>query len=300
MNSMTACSRRELRADWGQASCELRTLNHRHLDLSLHLDEPVRVLEPVLRREIQAVLQRGRVECTLRCQLQHPAGAAQAEGLPIDDARLQELLRTCERVLDGTIWQGNVNPVDLLKWPGVLQAPSVDAAQLQAAIVGLLGATLKELQVSRRREGQALVALIAKRGKAAQAILQDLQGKLPDLMAQQRDRLLDQLESLAMNLEESLTAALKPEHLASALLTLAHKYDVTEELERLEIHLQTLDTLLHEEEEPVGRRLDFLMQELHREANTLGNKSIHAEITEAAMELKVLTEQMREQARNLE
>lgn len=296
MNSMTAYSRQDLRADWGQASCELRAVNHRHLELSLHLDEPVRALEPVLRKEIQAIIRRGRIECTLRCQLQQAEGA---EGLPIDAERLQELLRSCERVLDGTIWQGHVNPMDLLRWPGVLQTPSVDAAQLQAAIVGLLGAALEEIQAGRRQEGQALAALIAERGKAAQAIVHELQGKLPGLMAQQRDKLCNQMEILTMDLEEALAAKLTPERLAPALLSLAHKYDVTEELERLEIHLQTLDALL-DEEEPVGRRLDFLMQELHREANTLGGKSMHAEITEAAMELKVLTEQMREQARNLE
>ena len=253
IRSMTAYARREIKGEWGSATWEMRSVNQRYLETYFRLPEQFRSLEPVVRERIRSRLTRGKVECTLRYE---PDVSAQGE--LILNEKLAKQLVTAANWVKMQSDEGEINPVDILRWPGVMAAQEQDLDAIAAEILAALDGTLDDFIVARETEGQALKALIEQR-----------------------------LEGVTAN------------RLEQELVLLAQRIDVAEELDRLEAHVKETYNIL-KKKEAVGRRLDFMMQEFNRESNTLASKSINAEVTNSAIELKVLIEQMREQIQNIE
>lgn len=286
IHSMTAFARRESQGDWGAFTMELRSVNHRYLELGLRLPEEVRVLEPRIREKINQSLGRGKVDCTLRYQA--PAEYATLE----INRELVTQLAHVSREIDGIIYNpAPVNSFDVLRWPGVLQLPTPEPERLHAEAMALLDAALADLVETRRREGEKLKELILQRCTAMGEIVAQVNARRPEVLARARGRLDARLAELKGELD--------PTRLEQELVLLAQRLDVEEELDRLNAHLEEVRRVL-EQAEPVGRRLDFLMQELNREANTLSSKSQDVDSTRHAVDLKVLIEQMREQVQNIE
>jgi len=284
---MTAFARCEGETPWGVLTWELRTVNHRYLEMSPRLPEDFRVLESQVRDRISAALQRGKVECQLRFQslTQQSADFALNKELI---ARLVTATAEVDRMLDQP---AAVNALEILRWPGVIQSPQPDHEQMAAVALRILDEALAELQATRAREGAKLKDLILQRceGVAAQAAVASQ--RLPDVRARLREKLLARLAEVK--------AEMDPMRVEQEMVLLSQRLDVEEELDRLAAHLTEVRRVL-DQAGPAGRRLDFLMQELHREANTLGSKSGDVETTRASMEMKVLIEQMREQVQNIE
>jgi uncharacterized protein (TIGR00255 family) len=287
IHSMTAFARREGETPWGVLTWELRTVNHRYLEISPRLPEDFRVLESQVRDRINAVLQRGKVECQLRFQAlaqQSPDFALNKELI----SRLVVATAEVDRMLDQP---AAVNALEILRWPGVIQAPQPDHEQMAVAALSILDEALAELAATRAREGAKLKDLILQRceGVAAQAAI--AAQRLPEVRIRLREKLLSRLAEVKAELE--------PMRVEQEMVLLGQRLDVEEELDRLTAHLAEVRRILGQAG-PAGRRLDFLMQELHREANTLGSKSGDVETTRVSMEMKVLIEQMREQVQNIE
>jgi uncharacterized protein (TIGR00255 family) len=287
IKSMTAFARRELKGDFGTLICELRSVNHRYLDVSLRLPEELRGLEGALREKTAAKLARGKLDCQLRFQ---PA-ADQAVTLSIDEALAQAVVNTVHRVESFISNPARMTAIDLLRWPGVVREPERDLAPIMSQALEVFEATLVELVDSRAREGARIEALIKTRCEAIRNNVDRVRSRRPQVRAAIRDRLKARLAEL--NVESD------PYRLEQELALIAQKLDVDEELDRLDGHLQEVNDVLARRES-VGRRLDFLMQEFNREANTLGSKSADLATTQASVELKVLIEQMREQVQNVE
>ncbi|OBS08365.1 YicC/YloC family endoribonuclease [Acidihalobacter prosperus] len=287
VQSMTAFARRESQGDWGTLACELRGVNHRYLDLSLRLPEDLRALEGALRERLQARLGRGKIDCGLRYT--PPTGGATA--LNIDHALIQGLLEACEQVegLMGASTQ--FNALEVLRWPGVVREPVRDLGPLHAAALRLAEEAVAEFIQARHGEGERMAALLRQRAQSIAALVARVRERRQDLVAALRDKYRARLAELGVEAE--------PGRLEQELAMVAQRLDVDEELDRLDSHLTELESVLGRQE-PIGRRLDFLMQEFNREANTLGSKSADIETTQAAVELKVLIEQMREQVQNIE
>mgnify|MGYP000135285678 FL=1 len=286
--SMTAFARQEAEHAWGSLIWEIRSVNHRYLEPHLRLPESLRDLEGSLREQLRKKLSRGKVECTLRF---HPE--AQAQQLTVNTDFAKELIAAADEVAALSL-SGNtqpMNPLDVLRWPGVLQDAQIDMDQVKAEGLKLFGAALDDLLAGREREGAELNALIEQRLVAIEAIVVEVREKLPQILQAQRDNLRSRLEELKEDLDEG--------RLEQEMVMLAQKADVDEEMDRLNTHVQEVRRVL-KQKGPIGRRLDFLMQELNREANTLSSKSIVAETTQCAVDLKVLIEQMREQIQNIE
>ncbi len=286
IHSMTAFARRESQGDWGSFTIELRSVNHRYLELALRLPEEVRMLEPRIRDKINQSLGRGKVDCNIRYQA--PAEYATLE----INRELVTQLAHITREIDGILYNAApVNSFDVLRWPGVLQQPTPEPEQVHAAAMSLLDAALGELIETRRREGDKLKELISQRCAAMAEIVGQVNTRRPEVLARARERLDARLAELRGELDQA--------RLEQELVLLAQRLDVEEELDRLNAHLDEVRRVL-EQKEPVGRRLDFLMQELNREANTLSSKSQDVDTTRYAVDLKVLIEQMREQVQNIE
>ncbi len=287
IRSMTAFARSERTESWGTAYWELRSVNNRYLDVSPRLPEEARAIETTVRERIRGRLSRGKVDCTLRLNLDGDNDTGLTLNLDLAK-RIAEATREIDALLHDP---ARVSAVDVLRWPGVVrtQAPDVDA--LGKAALELLDEALAELVTTREREGQHIHALIAQRCDEMGTIVAGVRKRLPEVLEICRQRLRDRLAELIEQLDE--------ERLEQEMAMLAQKTDVAEELDRLDAHLTEVRRVI-DNEEPAGRRLDFLMQELNREANTLGSKSIDTETTRASVELKVLIEQMREQIQNVE
>ena len=287
IHSMTAFARREGETPWGTLTWELRTVNHRYLEISPRLPEDLRVLDTQVRERISNALQRGKVECQLRFQ----SSAQQSPDFALNKeliARLVAATAEVDKMLDQP---ASVNALDILRWPGVIQAPQPDHEQMAAIALRILDEALAELIATRAREGDKLKDLILQRcdGVAAQTTI--AAQRLPEV----RDRLREKLQTRLTELK----AELDPMRVEQEMVLLTHRLDVEEELDRLMAHLAEVQRVLGQSG-PAGRRLDFLMQELNREANTLGSKSADVETSRASMEMKVLIEQMREQVQNIE
>lgn len=267
---------------------EIRSVNHRYLDTALRLPDTFRFVEGEARGRIAAALKRGRVEAALVLKRRE----AQAEGLPINLELASGLLAAAARVesLSGCEW-ARFSALDVLRWPGVLHEADVDRETLAPGLLALLDEALEELVRVRETEGRQLAALIASRCGLMREIVAGVSRRLPEVLSAMR-------EKLTLRLAE-LTAKPDEDRLEQELVYLAQKWDVAEELDRLESHLTEVERAL-EQREPAGRRLDFLMQEMNREANTLGSKSADKDTTHASVELKVLIEQIREQVQNVE
>ncbi|RMD80013.1 MAG: YicC family protein [Gammaproteobacteria bacterium] len=291
---MTGFARAEARVSGGPGGVltwELRSVNHRYLDLGLRLPEELRELEPQARERLRAALARGKVEAVLRWQ---PAPEAAA---PVLQRPVAEGLARAAAEAAGLLGEraGPADPLALLAWPGVLAPPELDRQALAREALALLDQALAALGEARAREGAQLAALVDARARELLGRLPALRARLPQVLAAARERLRRRLAELLGEARE-----LDPGRLEQEMAYLAQRLDVAEELDRLEAHAREVRRLLAEAQGPVGRRLDFLMQELHREANTLSAKSADLELTRAAVDLKVLIEQMREQVQNIE
>ncbi|MGD8577080.1 MAG: YicC/YloC family endoribonuclease [Thiohalophilus sp.] len=284
--SMTAFARQQQSGEQGDLSLEIRSVNHRYLDLNLRLPEELRSLEPVIREQVGQSLARGKLDISLRYQ-----APVNQEGIDVNMDLVQELART-SHAIDKHIYNPSpVSSLDIMRWPGVIRSAAPDEAQLQKTVSELLGQALQDLQAMRRREGDKLRDVLLQRVDGVAGIVDKLQQVLPEIRQAWRDKLRERLEALRQEVDE--------QRLEQELVLMAQKADVDEELDRLRMHVSEIRRIL-DTDKPVGRRLDFLMQELHREANTLGSKSVDKQMTTASVDLKVLIEQMREQVQNIE
>ena len=287
--SMTAFARRETLTPWGGLVWELRTVNHRYLELSFKLPDELRVIEPAVRELLGKRLGRGKVDCHLRFVVHEGAEGMLDEALVARLMTLAHKTQTLAAAAGGTVAPWRV--VDLLRWPGVFKSAAVDAEALQQSAVALLTETVNELAATRTREGAQLAVILKTRLDALGEIATQVRALLPEVRRNFRERLLTRLGEVR--------AELDPARVEQELLLFAQKTDVDEELDRLVMHLTEVRRVLGEPGQ-TGRRLDFLMQELNREANTLGSKAADVRVTNAAVDLKVLIEQMREQVQNIE
>jgi uncharacterized protein (TIGR00255 family) len=281
----------------GQAGIELRTVNSRFLDLTLKVADDLRSFESTIRERISAKLARGKVECRLSLQR-----AAVAESMHLNSTALATLRRLATEVQQVLPHAAPLTVADALAWPGALETPPLDAEALRTAVLDALDEALARLQESRQREGAALADGLRKRCDAIEAIVGQLRDRLPELRATVERKLNDRLnQSLAASL--SSTSSLSREDISERIRQEVTLYglraDVDEELSRLSTHVAEVRRVL-DNGGAIGRRLDFLMQELNREANTLGSKATAIDLAQSAIELKLLIEQMREQVQNLE
>ncbi|MDT8451566.1 MAG: YicC/YloC family endoribonuclease [Gammaproteobacteria bacterium] len=287
IKSMTAFARCEKSDTWGTLIWELRSVNHRYLDLHLRLPDDLRGMEGRYRELINAGLNRGKLECNLLFK----ADAAVTGGIEVDIEFAKSITHACEQ-LNATLHQSSmINVIDILKWPGVVKESSLDMKPIADASEALLQQALAELVANREREGERLKVMIAQRSAAVEDIVKKMREQMPEIRENYRRKIVSRFEEMK--------AELDPDRLEQELVYLVQKMDVDEELDRLESHVRELNDVL-DRDEVVGRRLDFLMQELNREANTLGAKSADIRMTQASVELKVLIEQMREQIQNVE
>lgn len=286
--SMTGFARREAKLSWGTVIWEIRSVNHRYLEPSFRLPEDFREIEPGLRELIRKALQRGKVEAALSVQWEQESDAE----LGINLSRVSQLAKAAQQIT-GQLGDlaAPVNALDILKWPGVLQKQEMDREAMQQVVLNLFNEALKQLIEHRSREGAELEQLILQRLDGVSAQVVAVRARLPEILQNQRDKLQAKIASLQIELD--------PERLEQEIALLAQKADVDEELDRLDTHVIEVKRSL-KQTDSLGRRLDFLMQELNREANTLSSKAIVSDTTQAAVELKVLIDQMREQVQNIE
>jgi uncharacterized protein (TIGR00255 family) len=266
---------------------ELRSVNHRYLDLQLRLPDELRGLESTLRERLLAQLKRGKVECRVALT----RAAAGAAGLAVDGARVGQLAKAAAEVAAGAPGATPLSIGEILRWPGVLAEPTVPPAELAAHAGKLVAQALAELSASRAREGTKLAATLVERCTAIDEQVARVAPRIAAIHASYVDKLSARLREAGMDPDQ--------DRLKQELALFATKVDVAEELSRLSTHIAEVRRVL-EAGGSAGKRLDFLMQELHREANTLGSKSVDAELSQASLEIKVLIEQMREQVQNLE
>jgi uncharacterized protein (TIGR00255 family) len=283
---MTAFASASAKYPWGTVTWELRSINHRFLEATFRLPETLRHLEINYREKLRQFVQRGKVDCALRIDL----AQGSATGINLDIAH--QYLAACKEIQQlMPDSPAPLSPIDVLQVPGVMQENKVDTQTLQAATLDVYNKALQKLVDARSREGERLTTFIGERLEKISHEVTSVRTVLPQLMAQQQQKLRDKLQQLAAQLDE--------ERLEQELVYLANKCDADEELDRLETHIDEFYRAL-DSTSPLGRRLDFLLQELNREANTLSSKSQAATTTHSAVELKVLIEQIREQVQNLE
>jgi uncharacterized protein (TIGR00255 family) len=271
----------------GTLSVEIRSVNHRYLDLSFRLPDELRAFEPALRESLAARLARGKVECRVGFQ----RSAANALSLGLNDALLEQLRALEQHVLSRMPSAAPLSVSDVLRWPGLQGADALPLDELKDRTQALLERALAEFSRSRAREGDKLKALLLERVTRMEDLVARVKPKIPLLVQAYQERLSARLRDATAELDE--------DRIRQELLLFAAKVDVEEELSRLATHLTEARRIL-EQGGAVGKRLDFLMQELNRESNTLASKSVDIDVSQASVELKVLIEQMREQVQNIE
>jgi uncharacterized protein (TIGR00255 family) len=287
LTSMTGFARVAAETPAGTLTCELRAVNHRFLDVQFRLPEELRGKEVELRQQIGRSCSRGKIECGIHIR----RSSAAAGELRLNENLVRQIGRSVadlKELLPGT---RKIDPIDVLRWPGVVEEPVVDTDPLVAAALALLDDALHALTEMRSSEGERIAAMLEARCADILTIAKSVQDRMPAVLQAVREKQRERINKL--NVEAD------PARLETELALIAQKLDVDEELDRLQSHISEIRSVL-QKQEPVGRKLDFLMQELNREANTLGSKSADTETTNAAVELKVLIEQMREQIQNVE
>ena len=285
--SMTAFSRQQQEQEWGSLTWEIRSVNHRYLEANVRLPESFRALENAVREAVRKRLTRGKVECQLRFQSE----ANVSTELHLNRPLIQQLVQANVEIEQITGTSSSLSNMEVLRWPGVIEEQDFDRTTIEKQALTLFTAALDDLVATREREGAELQGFITQRIDSIREIVVSVREKMPEILAKQKQALLDRLHDLQAELE--------PTRLEQEVSLLAQKTDVEEELDRLDSHLNEVARVLNAKGQK-GRRLDFLMQELNREANTLSSKSIVVETTLSAVELKVLIEQMREQIQNIE
>jgi len=285
--SMTAFARAQGGGQWGNAVCELRSINHRYLEISIKLPENLQTLESVMRERIRHHLKRGKIECYVRYQ---PSEITDA-GMIINTHLAKKLCEANEAITGLLNQAAAVNPMDILRWPGILQIAETNLETIQDHFLEVLEKALIELMDARKREGTTLKNLFLERLEKMKEELVKVRQHMPTLLQTQRERLVTRFKEA--------NVALDTNRFEQELVFFAQKIDFSEEVDRIDSHISEVRHVL-KHGGLVGRRLDFLMQELHREANTLGAKSVDVETTRVSVELKVLIEQIREQVQNVE
>ena len=284
--SMTAFAHLEIKKEWGNAVWEIRSVNQRFLETYFRLPEVFRHLEMGLRERLRNSLTRGKVECSLRVEL----AQASNNKIALNNDYAEQVIASL-KTLQGIAGEGEINLVDVLRYPGVVDAQSQDLDQIAQDLLAGFEQILADFIAMRGREGESLQAIIQQRLDSIAEIAQSVQQQMPEVLQWQKDRLQQRFEEINLQLD--------PQRLEQEMVLTAQRVDVAEELDRLQLHVKETSSIL-KKGGAVGRKLDFMMQELNRESNTLASKSINADITNSAVELKVLIEQMREQIQNLE
>jgi uncharacterized protein (TIGR00255 family) len=284
--SMTGFARVQTKADWGSAVWEIRSVNQRYLETHYRLPEQFRSLEPMLRERFRKRLQRGKVECALRISFNE----ANQGALTFQPALAQQLIEAAKQVQQAGA-DGNINPADILRWPGVIATQEADVDEMQKVMMDAFDEALTQFLAARQSEGESMAALIEQRLDGILAEVDKVSEQMPAVLEWQKDRIRTRFEEAQVTLEDT--------RVEQEMVLLAQKTDVAEELDRLKSHIKETQKIM-KKGGAIGRRLDFMMQEFNREANTLGSKSINREVTQSAVEIKVLIEQMREQIQNIE
>ena len=294
---MTAYARQEEKLSWGSISLELRSVNHRFLEMNIRMPDELRMMEIPIRTLIKERLKRGKLDLAMNIEMQ-----SDAESPIVYNSKLAAQLAKSLHEIDKLIYNAApVNAVDILNWPGVLNSSlTLDSsdeamAKIQDDILQQLDHVLTALNSSREREGCALEKTITQRCNELHQVVAQVRENMPEILQYQRQRLEERLETLKAEMDSN--------RIEQEIVFIAQKADVDEELDRIDIHLKEIARIIESntpESSAKGRRLDFVMQELNREANTLGSKSISSQTTQASVEMKVLIEQMREQIQNIE
>ena len=284
--SMTAFARLEIKKDWGDAVWEMRSVNQRYLENYFRLPEQFRGLENTLREKLRQNLTRGKIECALRIESKKSANAVLNLNKELADQVIQSL-----RWLKAQAGEGEINLTEVLRYPGVVEAQEEDLDVISQDLLLAFDELLHDFIAMRSREGEKLQGIIQQRLDAISIEADKVRAQMPAVLQWQRERLLQRFEEAQINLD--------PQRVEQEMILLAQRVDVAEEVDRLQMHVKETANIL-KKGGAVGRKLDFMMQELNRESNTLASKSINADITASAVELKVLIEQMREQIQNLE
>ncbi|MDW7549469.1 YicC/YloC family endoribonuclease [Pseudoalteromonas peptidolytica] len=285
IHSMTAYARKEVKGDWGTGVWEIRSVNQRYLETFIRAPEQFRGLEPVIRERLRKHLQRGKVEVFLK----FTANPAHVGQLSVNEALAKQLVESAKWLQSQS--GGDINPVDILRWPGVMEAEEVDLDSVNSELLSGFDDLVEDFKAARASEGENLETMITTRLDGILEQVAIVEGHMPEVTKWQREKLSQKLEELKTDIDEG--------RLEQELIYLAQKQDVAEELDRLKSHVKEAHKIL-KKGGACGRRLDFMMQEFNRESNTLASKSINSDITNAAVELKVLIEQMREQIQNIE
>ncbi|MFZ8927705.1 MAG: YicC/YloC family endoribonuclease [Pseudohongiellaceae bacterium] len=283
---MTAFARKQADFPWGTLVWEIRSVNHRYLEPAFRLPEQFRSVETALRDVLRSSLSRGKIEA----QLKFLPDLSEAGKIQVNEALLEQLNHTIQKVANASS-ASMPSSLDILKWPGIIQEQEQESKVIEEASLSLFRNTVQLLKEHRDREGAELEKTIEGRLAAITNIVNDIREALPDILERQKQRLQEQVAEL--------TSEVDPERLEQELVLIMQKADIFEEIDRLDAHVKEIRHVLSRNE-PIGRRLDFLMQELNREANTICSKSVVTETTLNAVELKVLIEQMREQIQNIE
>ena len=284
--SMTAFARLEVKKDWGDAVWEIRSVNQRYLENFFRLPEQFRGLENTLREKLRQNLTRGKIECSLRIEIKKQTNAE----LNLNKELANQVIQSLQWI-KAQAGEGEINLTDVLRYPGVVEAQEHDLDAISQDLLTAFDDLLTDFIAMRGREGEKLNDIIQQRLDAIAVEADKVRSQMPAVLQWQRERLLQRFEDAQVNLD--------PQRVEQEMILLAQRVDVAEELDRLQMHVKETTNIL-KKGGAVGRKLDFMMQELNRESNTLASKSINADITASAVELKVLIEQMREQIQNLE
>lgn len=288
IRSMTAFARQQSTTPSGDLTLELRAVNHRYLEINPRLPDELRIFEPKIRAALGRRLDRGKIDCSMRY-----AAPKSTNGELVINEEMVKQLAQATHTIEGVLYDSTpISSLELLKWPGVITTTPVDEAQVIENGSKILDDAITELIEMRESEGAKLAEIILQRCEAIQMVIEAVKARLPEVLDNSRKRLEQRLADLTQPDADS-------SRLEQEMVILTQRLDVDEELDRLETHLSEVRKTI-KQSKPVGRRLDFLMQELNREANTLGSKSADIETTQASVELKVLIEQMREQIQNIE
>ena len=284
--SMTGFSRVETKAEWGSAVWEIRSVNQRYLETHYRLPEQFKSLEPMIRERFRKRLQRGKVECALRISLSE----ANQGALTYNPDLASQLIQAAKQV-QASGADGVINPADILRWPGVMAAQEADVTAMQKFMMEAFDEALQQFIDARASEGESMASLITNRLDGILVEIEKVLGLMPQVLEWQKDRIHNKFAEARIELEDT--------RVEQELVLLAQKTDVAEELDRIKSHVAETHKIM-KKGGAIGRRLDFMMQEFNREANTLGSKSINKDVTQSAVEIKVLIEQMREQIQNIE
>ncbi len=288
INSMTSFGRSQTKGDWGTAIWEIRSINHRYLEMTIRLPEMLREIEQKVRETLHKYFKRGKIECVLRFQ----PGPKLSSAVTVNQNLVKQLTGIATEIADAMPnHSANINIMDVLSWHGVIVEENVDLEQMKEKLLDLFKDAAEDLQAGRQREGAILVQGINERIENIGVIVEKIKTNLPKVIQKQQDKILNRLEDVRSSLDE--------QRLEQEMIYFTQKIDVSEEIDRTLSHLTEVKRSLAKEE-AAGRRLDFMMQELNREANTIASKSVDAIITHAAVEMKVLIEQIREQVQNIE